>query len=71
MIRTIYFLFVMFGCSVTQQNEVEVVEAQKVMKLQEEGVFVVDIRTPEEYSKGHIPGVKHKNFFDSEWKALA
>ncbi|SNS69826.1 Rhodanese-related sulfurtransferase [Ekhidna lutea] len=67
MIRTLYFLFVLFGCSVNEQNTIEVVQSERVVELQKEGVIIVDIRTPEEYSKGHIPGVKHINFFESDF----
>lgn len=63
MIRAIYFLFVLIGCStVSDQQSTEVIDAQKLMELQTEGVLVIDIRTKNEYDQGHIPGVLHIDF---------
>ncbi len=62
MFRTIYFLFVLFACSSVDQEPVQTISADKLTKLQSDGVVVIDIRTKKEYDDGHIPGVIHIDF---------
>lgn len=40
------------------KNGIENVDAQSVQSLMNEGVEVIDVRTPGEYSTGHIPKAK-------------
>ena len=67
MIRAIYFLIFLYGCSMAPQEPIEVVDATKLMELKSEGVLVVDIRTKDEYDQGHIAGVKHIDFYRSDF----
>ena len=58
MINTIFSIatfLVLLSCG---QNGAEIIDADKLVALQKEGVAVVDIRTPREYARGHISGVK-------------
>lgn len=41
-------------------------EAEALIKGQP-GVLILDIRTPEEYAKGHIPGAKNVDFFADDF----
>lgn len=55
----VFILMLTLGC---QQQTVEIIDADKLKELKAEGVVVVDIRTPQEYNQGHIPGVKHIDY---------
>jgi rhodanese-related sulfurtransferase len=52
------FLFILFitGCSGASYTDVSVDEAKEMIDNGE--VEVIDVRTPEEFSAGHIPGAK-------------
>lgn len=69
MIRSIYFLTlsVLFFCS--QVQGVSVIDAEQLKQLKSEGIVVVDIRTPQEYNQGHIPGVTHIDFRGNDFLA--
>ena len=67
MIRAIYFLTIFFGCAPVTQNPIELINADQLTKLKNEGVVVVDIRTKEEYDKGHLLDAKHIDFFRSDF----
>jgi rhodanese-related sulfurtransferase len=41
-------------------------QAEKVLK-EKKDVVVLDVRTPEEFSKGHIEGAKHLNYHDPDF----
>ena len=62
MIRTIYFLIVLFGCAAPAQEGIETIDAKKLIELQDSGVPVVDIRTLREFDQGHLPGVVHIDY---------
>jgi phage shock protein E len=47
-------------------KNVSVTEAAKLIKEQPK-TLVLDVRTPEEFSKGHIPGAKNVDFFDDNF----
>ncbi len=67
MIRTIYFLIILYGCSAASQDSIEVVDATKLTELKLAGISIVDIRTEKEYNEGHIAGVEHINFYRSDF----
>ena len=60
----------MFMSSCTAQNagngDVTVVEAQKL--INNDKVVVLDVRTPEEYEKGHIEGATLINFYEDDFE---
>lgn len=37
------------------------------VKVKHRGAQLIDVRTPEEYRKGHIPNAKNINFFESDF----
>ncbi|WP_436516272.1 rhodanese-like domain-containing protein [Ekhidna sp. To15] len=67
MIRSVYFLLVLFSCSSAEQQGIEQIDAQKLLELQESGFQVVDIRTKREYDQGHIPGVLHIDYLSNDF----
>jgi phage shock protein E len=58
------------SAAVVQNIDVQVAQSS----LKDNGVIVLDVRTPEEYAQGHIPGAKlmdfHGDNFAAELKAL-
>lgn len=52
------FMFILFitGCSGASYTDVSVDKAKEMIDNGE--VEVIDVRTPEEFSAGHIPGAK-------------
>lgn len=48
----------------SEQQTPEVISAEKLIELKEDGVKVVDIRTKEEYDQGHLPEVIHIDFLE-------
>lgn len=50
----------LYGCSSTEgKNEVHHIDAQTAKEMmQESGTIVLDVRTQEEYTQGHIPNAK-------------
>ena len=45
--------------AICQPSGVKSIDADKLIELQSEGVVLIDIRTPEEYTSGHIPSVAY------------
>lgn len=41
-------------------------EAERILKLNP-GMVILDIRTPEEFSEGHLPGAVNLNFFATDF----
>jgi len=50
-----------------QQSAVNTIGAEKLKQLQNEGIVVIDVRTREEYEKGHIPGSVNINFYAEDF----
>ncbi len=69
-----FFAFVVlvnsFSCQVNGQN-ITVLDPEKYEEQisEIENVQLVDIRTPNEYSRGHISGSENINFYDSDFEA--
>lgn len=40
----------------TSPSQVTIIDAEELLKMQSDGVKVVDVRTPEEFGQGKIPG---------------
>lgn len=67
MIRSIYFLIILFGCSNQSQEGISSISAEKLIELQKEGIPVVDVRTKGEFTQGHIPNALHIDFFSDDF----
>lgn len=67
MIRSIYFLLILFSCSSQEQGTIEKIDAEKLIELQTSGIEVIDVRTKNEYDQGHIPGVLLVDFLSSDF----
>lgn len=46
-----------------QPNEVNVSEAAELIKKKPENLVILDVRTPAEFSGGHIPNARNMDFF--------
>lgn len=68
--RCIFFMIVSFlGCKNNDQNLVQLItfdEFETVSKIN--GVQLIDVRTPEEYSDGHILNSKNIDFLDENFE---
>jgi rhodanese-related sulfurtransferase len=53
-IQVILFIFLLAGCSSASYENISVDDAITMVEKGE--VTVLDVRTPEEYNSGHIPG---------------
>lgn len=49
-------------------KNIKATEAEKLLKADKQ-ITILDVRTPEEYTEGHIPGAKNLNLFDPAFKA--
>ncbi len=54
--------------AVTEVQNVDAASAAKLLK-DDPGILVLDIRTPEEFSEGHIDGAKNIDFKNATFKA--
>lgn len=52
------------------QDQVEIINAQRLKELQSQGIEIIDIRTNGEYQDGHIPGVPNIDFMSSDFDGL-
>jgi len=60
-------LMLMTSCNAqTKDGDVTVAEAKEMM--QDDDVIVLDVRTPEEYEKGHIEGATLINFYSDDFE---
>jgi len=68
--KCIFFMVVSFlGCKNNDQNLVQLItfdEFESVSKIN--GVQLIDVRTPEEYSDGHILNSKNIDFLDENFE---
>ena len=68
--RCIFFMLISFlGCKNNDQNLVQLItfdEFETVSKIN--GVQLIDVRTPEEYSDGHILNSKNIDFLDENFE---
>jgi len=68
--KCIFFMVVSFlGCKNNDQNLVQLItfdEFETVSKIN--GVQLIDVRTPEEYSDGHILNSKNIDFLDENFE---
>lgn len=53
------------GAQTSGNNDVTVTEAQEMIKSDK--VVIIDVRTPEEYEKGHLENATLINFFDEDF----
>ncbi|MDQ3192722.1 MAG: rhodanese-like domain-containing protein [Bacteroidota bacterium] len=55
------------GCSLAQKQQGDLSALEFSQLLNEKKGVVVDIRTPEEYKTGHIPGAVNINYYDEDF----
>lgn len=70
MVKSFYFIFILFACQSSPQESIESINADQLKDLQNEGIEVIDIRTPSEYADGHIPQVLNIDFMNAEFSSL-
>ena len=61
----ILLLFALSCSSAGQQQNLEIINAEQLIQLREEGVQVVDIRTLRAFEQGHLPNVIHEDFLQA------
>jgi rhodanese-related sulfurtransferase len=65
-------LSILFLLSLTLQAEFKTIDADTLLKMQKEGVPVIDIRTPQEWNeRGIIQGAHLMMFFDTQGRPHA
>ena len=67
MVKSFYFVIIYAFLLSCQSSVAQEIGADRLIELQSQGAVIVDIRTDEEYSQGHIAGVKHIDFFSSDF----
>ena len=74
MIKTIYMIFfvlvfstVMWACSNKEEKFKNLTSGQFEMLIQDKNVQLLDVRTPAEYSEGHIPASINLNAMDENF----
>jgi phage shock protein E len=72
-VLVICFLGLGVSCSDVQKRampddiRVKAEQAQRVIEMDSE-LVILDVRTPEEYAEGHLPGAILMNYFDADFK---
>lgn len=68
-ILLLFLISAVFACK--GQNEApgdsSLTPAQAQEKMAEKKVVCLDVRTPEEYNKGHLPGARQINYYDRDF----
>ncbi len=70
--RILFILLVIMvmaaGCSGSSSyKDLEVEEFAQMLSDRQDGVLLLDVRTPEEFAEGHIPGALNVNWFDEDF----
>lgn len=66
-----FFIVLSSGCERSQKEGIKVIspeEARTAMASEEE-LNLIDVRTPEEFAEGNIPGAENINFFDEDFES--
>lgn len=67
-------LCLLFPATDAPAKDVSVQEAAALLKSPPAGLMIIDVRTPEEFRQGHLPGARNMDFFggpfDLQLKAM-
>ncbi len=64
------WLFVVLACGLANAQEVRKISNEELVALmKQQGLQLVDVRTPEEVSFGVIEGAHHIDFYDSKFES--
>lgn len=55
------------GCSGSTYKDLDVDEFAQMLSDRQDGVLLLDVRTPEEFAEGYIPGALNVNWFDEDF----
>lgn len=70
LILVLVLAFVIVACKKQQTEGVTLLSPSEAESyLSQEGMQVVDVRTPQEYNEGHLPNVKHIDFYHADFRA--
>jgi rhodanese-related sulfurtransferase len=69
LLKLLLLAFLFSSTLVAAQSPGTVSVAQLQTALADQTVQLVDVRTPQEWSTGHIPGAMHLDWFDDDFKA--
>ncbi|MGB0376560.1 MAG: rhodanese-like domain-containing protein [Flavobacteriaceae bacterium] len=64
----VLFIFLSLGTSLLQSSSYQRLSLQDFdAAIQKDSVQLIDVRTPEEFQEGHIPGAMNLNFYNPEY----
>ena len=68
MIKYFYFLFIisLFSCNQNKSNLISAHDFDEMIKLDKSSI-IIDVRTPEEFNKGHLRNSLNVNWFDDNF----
>jgi rhodanese-related sulfurtransferase len=71
MVRLIYLYFVVIAVSCKAQNNMNSLEPEAFKnELLKTNIILIDVRTPDEFSEGHLPGAVNIDFYDDNFSGL-
>lgn len=56
-------LCLLFPATSAPAEDISVQEAAALLKSPPAGLMIIDVRTPEEFRQGHLPGAQNMDFF--------
>jgi rhodanese-related sulfurtransferase len=67
-LATLFISIIFFGCVYSQSNEFERLDVKDFKsQIQADSIYLIDVRTPEEYQEGHIKEAINYNYYDEEF----
>ena len=62
-------MLTLFNCKKNQSEAIELITPAEMKEISEiEGIQLVDVRTPSEYKRGHLPKALNIDFFDPNFE---
>jgi rhodanese-related sulfurtransferase len=62
-------MLTLFNCKKNQSEAIELITPAEMKEISEiEGIQLVDVRTPSEYKRGHLPNALNIDFFDPNFE---
>lgn len=65
----LFCLLPLLAAAQAQARDIDVREAAALLRNPPYGLIIVDVRTPEEFRQGHLPGAENMDFFGGPFDA--